>query len=162
MHIDQIMKKDPSVCTPHDPLNEAARIMWEHDCGFVPVVSAHDTRELVGVITDRDICMAAYTRGAPLQSLRVSEVMTTEVATCQAADSVRDAESHMKSARVRRLPVVNDEKQLVGVVSLADLARQTATMRRSKTKDRDLTETAIGDLMGVICEPHPVGEASTA
>jgi len=62
MNVEQIMTKDVATCGPDDTLNEAARIMWERDCGFVPIAESDPTRRVVGIVTDRDLSMAAYTR----------------------------------------------------------------------------------------------------
>src|SRR5262249_40110788 len=108
-----------------DTLNEAARIMWERDCGFVPVVADRSDPRLVGVITDRDICMAAYTKGEPLGAIRIGDVMAKSVMSCRAADEIGTAERVMQQAQVHRLPVVDGAQRLVGVLALADIARAT-------------------------------------
>jgi len=107
-------------CRPGDSLNEAARLMWELDCGAVPVVN--DAGRLVGIITDRDICMAAYTRGKSLPAFSVESAMATEVATAALTDPLETITRLMRQRRVRRVPVV-DRGRLVGIVSLADIAR---------------------------------------
>ncbi len=83
MKIEQLMTKEVRTCPPESGLNEAARIMWEHDCGCVPIVAADRSGRLAGILTDRDVCMAAYTQGKPLAEIRASEVMSDEVVTCQ-------------------------------------------------------------------------------
>jgi signal-transduction protein with cAMP-binding, CBS, and nucleotidyltransferase domain len=119
----QLMKPARS-CQPSDTLNEAARLMWEFDCGAVPVVN-HAGR-LVGMITDRDICMAAYTTGQALAALSVESAMSSDVATAAPHDSVGSIASSMRLKQVRRIPVV-DEGKLVGIVTLADIARHIET-----------------------------------
>ena len=88
MNVEQIMTKDVATCGPDDTLNEAARMMWERDCGFVPIAEPGPTRRLVGIVTDRDLCMAAYTRGRSLGEIRVGDVMSTGVRSCKAADDL--------------------------------------------------------------------------
>jgi len=148
MAIEQLMRKEPIACTAADSLNEAARIMWEHDCGFVPVVDAE--RRLVGVITDRDICMCAYTRGADLKLLKVADAMSTGVYSCTLGESLASAETKMQSAQVRRLPVVDDAGQLVGVRSLSDLARRAGQSKR----DGIPSEREVGHVLGAISQPR--------
>ena len=75
MKVDLVMSKDVASCVPSETLNEAARIMWERDCGIVPVVESRESGKVVGVITDRDICIAAYTRGRPLAQIPIDEAM---------------------------------------------------------------------------------------
>src|SRR5690606_28351921 len=72
MQVRELMTRDVQVCGPRDDLNRAAQIMWDHDCGVVPVVDSE--RRPIGMVTDRDVCMAAYTQGKPLSAIRAEEV----------------------------------------------------------------------------------------
>lgn len=119
MTITELMTREPGVCAPTDSLPAAARIMWERDCGVVPVI---DDGLVVGVITDRDLCMAAYLRGQPLHDCRVSDVMSRPAIVCREQDATDVALNAMREHQVRRLPVVDDQGHLVGIVSLNDLA----------------------------------------
>ncbi len=119
--IRKIMREAPTTCAPTDTLNQAAQIMWEHDCGVVPVV--YPDGALAGIITDRDLCMAAYTRGQPLASITVESAMSGVVETCSPNDSIGHAARSMAQHQVRRLPVVEHGK-LVGLLTLADIARE--------------------------------------
>ena len=154
MKVEQLMTKAVHACRPEDRLNEAARLMWEHDCGAVPVISSEGNGSVVGMITDRDLCMAAYFSGRRLSETSVGEVMSKEVRSCHAADSLSDAEAIMRAGKVRRLPVVDDANQLLGLLSIADLAREARRGRGSKR--RDLTEAQVGDTLAAICEPGAV------
>jgi CBS domain-containing protein len=116
-----IMTRNVGSCSPDESLTNAARVMWEADCGAVPVLDPKGM--LLGVITDRDICMAAYTRGQPLWACAVRSVMSTPTYTCTPEDSVDRVAEIMRTHKVRRVPVVDADKRLVGMVSLADLAR---------------------------------------
>jgi len=129
MLIENVMTKAVWTCTPDDTLSEAARIMWERDCGCVPVVEDGASHRLVGMITDRDVCMSAFFNGQPFEALHVNDAMTRALRTCSPNDSIHDAEEIMRSARVRRLPVVDEAGQLLGLVSLADIAREAGRER---------------------------------
>jgi CBS domain-containing protein len=155
MKVEQLMTKAVHACRPEDRLSEAARLMWEHDCGAVPVVSSHDHGSVVGMITDRDICMAAYFTGRRLSETAVGDVMSKEVRSCHAGDSLSDAAAIMRAGKVRRLPVVDDANQLQGVLSIADLAREARRGRGSKR--RHPTEAQVGDTLATISEPGAVG-----
>jgi CBS domain-containing protein len=124
--VSSVMNDAVRVCSPEEPLNAAVRLMWEGDCGAVPVVS--DTGVLVGIVTDRDACMAAYTKGLPLAAIRVRDVMARHVHTCGPDDSLALAATAMANAQVRRLPVVDSEHRLVGIISLADIARSAPVL----------------------------------
>jgi CBS domain-containing protein len=139
VRISEVMTKDVATCHAGDSLAAAARIMWERDCGFAPVV-ASDTGRLVGVVTDRDACMAAYTKGLRLEEIPVASVMTKEVQTCGPADDVAKAEEVMARHQVRRLPVVDPRGALVGVISLNDLAREALQVRNDRAKG-DVADT---------------------
>lgn len=121
--VRDVMSREPRTCSPQDRLNTAAQQMWEHDCGVLPVVD--DDGRAVGMLTDRDICMAAYTRGLALSEIAVSSAMSASVCSCKASASLRSVMQLMASHQVRRLPVVDETEKVVGIVSLADIARLT-------------------------------------
>ena len=100
MKVKDIMTGDPRVCTPDTTVAEAARLMWDGDCGILPVV---DGGKLVGVVTDRDMYIALATRNERAARLRVGAVATRNVVTCTPEDNVQTALAAMKDARVRRL-----------------------------------------------------------
>jgi CBS domain-containing protein len=152
MRIEQIMTRPVQYCRPEDTLARAAQLMWDHDCGCLPVCSSDGATRILGVITDRDMCMHALFEGKPLTELRVSEAMAQHVRACKPSDTVADAERTMREAQIRRLPVVDRQGRLVGMVSLADLAQEAARERTATTKE--ITETEIGDTLAAICQPQ--------
>lgn len=120
-HVKDLMSANPATCHKEDTLNQAAQLMWEHDCGCIPVVD--DLNRVVGIVTDRDICMGAYTQGRTLRDVPVSSVCAKQVFTCAPDDSVEKAEALMIKHAVRRLPVTQPDGRLVGVLSISDLAK---------------------------------------
>jgi CBS domain-containing protein len=122
MQVREMMSRDVRTCQPTDSTNHAAEIMWESDCGCVPVVEANG--KVVGIITDRDICMAAYTQGRPLTEIDVGSVGSRNVVTVREGDSLHQAEKLMHDAQVRRLPVLDSNERLVGLLSISDFARR--------------------------------------
>jgi CBS domain-containing protein len=122
MNVEQIMNREVKACSPHSPVEDAVRIMWDNDCGCVPVVD--ETNSVVGMLTDRDVCMAAWSRGRTLAEMPVSTVMSTRVYACSPMDSIESAEETMKRQRIRRLPVLGAGKRLIGILSLNDIARE--------------------------------------
>src|SRR5262245_41672311 len=144
MTVQEIMTKDVGSCDPNTDLGQAAKIMWDADCGIVPVVDGE--RHVVGVVTDRDICIALATRPTTAGDIRVREVLTGNVQTCSKDDDVRNVLSVLKSRRVRRLPVVDRQNRLVGILSINDLVACTdARGRASVPADEFL------DAMRAIC-----------
>jgi CBS domain-containing protein len=124
MHVEARMTPEPVVCRPEDSLDTAASRMRDGDCGCLPVVDA-DGR-VVGMVTDRDICMTALTTAATLAEVRVARAMTRHVATTRPLDSLEDAEYTMRQHQVRRLPVVDDRARVIGMLSCHDLLRSVA------------------------------------
>jgi len=121
------MSKEVASCQLSDSLSVAAKIMWEKDCGCVPVVDGHG--RAVSMITDRDICMAAYTQGKQLHDIVVADVCSPGLRTCNRDEPVSDAVNTMAIAQVRRLPVVDADGRLVGLLALSDLIRHAWTDR---------------------------------
>ena len=121
MKVEQIMTVSPATCGQDDTLAQAIERMWDADCGIIPVVDAK-ARVLL-VMTDRDIAMAAATRGLAPGEIRAREMQHKPVISCRPEDDVQHALHLMKSYRVRRLPVTTQEGVLHGIVSLDDIAQ---------------------------------------
>jgi len=155
MEVREVMTAKVQCCGPDDSLEQAARLMWESDCGCLPVCTATDGKaRAVGLITDRDICMCALFEGRPLSGLRVQQAMTQRILACRPADSLEQAERVMQEGQVRRLPVLSAEGQLLGIVSLADLARAAAREGgTSRMIGRDISESEVGVTLAAICKP---------
>ena len=119
MKVADLMTRDVRSCTIHDSLNAAARIMWDHDCGCAPVVDAHS--KLIGIITDRDICMAAYTQGTPLEAIPIERAMSPKVISCARGDDLDTAHRLMRTHEIHRIPVVDSRGKPIGILSLSDV-----------------------------------------
>lgn len=156
MNVDQCMTRDPRTCRAHDSLERAAQIMWEGDCGCVPVVD--DDSKVIGIITDRDICMAAYTRGAPLYSLSVESTMAREVIGCRPGDSLEMALKSMRLRQVRRLPVLDAQGGLLGMLSVTDVVRQATAQGRPRSSS--LSAEEVLSAFSVIGRPRTVQDSS--
>jgi CBS domain-containing protein len=155
MKVQELMSSDVVTCRPDDMLERAAQIMWEHDCGAVPVVDAES--HVVGVITDRDVCMASYTQGRPLWQIPVSTACSHTVYSCTLSDSVQNAEKLMRTTQVRRLPVVDTEGKLWGVISLGDLAQH---VHRPGRKADGLSYESVASTLAAVSQP-PAERASS-
>jgi CBS domain-containing protein len=153
-YVEQLMSRAVATCRPDDRLDAAARIMWEHDCGVVPVTVVEDGGErVVGMLTDRDVCMAAYTQGRPLWDIPATVAMSHVVRSCRPRDTIKSALAVMAAERIRRLPVLDERSdRLVGLLSLADVARQeTRTHPGSSPGDLARTVEALS-----MSRPHDV------
>jgi CBS domain-containing protein len=124
-----IMSRAVRTCLPTDSLNRAAQIMWENNCGAVPVVSPEGL--VLGMITDRDICMASYTQGRNLAALAVEPAMSKGVTACSADEPISSVLEIMQASQVRRVPVIQAGK-VAGIVALADIARWVERQRTGR------------------------------
>lgn len=143
MKVRDLMTSPAITCTAQDSLEVAARLLWEHDSGFLPVVDRHG--RVGAAITDRDICMAAYTQGRRLSDMRVADSMSKTIVACRPEDDVATAVEHMQSNRVRRLPVVDDDGRACGVLSLNDLATRMASDAVGGSMALQVLRAACGD-----------------
>jgi CBS domain-containing protein len=121
MKVSELMTKNAVTCHPEEPLYRAAQIMWDNDCGCVPVVDG--SSKIQGMITDRDVCMAALMEGKTLGEIPITRAMSRAIYACSPDDDVERAAELMRVRRVRRVPVIDPQGEVVGVVSLGDLAR---------------------------------------
>ena len=121
MKVSSLFHRTVTTCTWRDTLEHAAELLWRYDIGCLPVLD--DSGKVAGMITDRDICIAAFLQGAPLRSITVSSVMAKEVASCDADDNIFAVLRTMIARQLHRLPVIDADRQLVGIVSLNDIAR---------------------------------------
>jgi len=148
MKVKDLMTTDVKRCSPETNLAAAAKIMWEGDCGAVPVTDERD--HVVGVITDRDICIAAATRPRTEGEIPVKDVISKVVYTCAPGDDARAALETMKAQKIRRLPVVEQGGRLVGIVSIHDIAAQ------SRSSSGDVSPNAVLDAFIAITAPARV------
>jgi CBS domain-containing protein len=145
-----LMSTPPRTCHPNTDLAAVTQLMWNHDCGFVPVVDADG--HLAGVITDRDICVASATRRLLPERISATQAMSTAVHACVPDDNVEAVLAAMKAHQVRRVPVVDDAGHLQGVVSLNDLVRAVG-------KKGGPTAATVVATLAAICAPRPIAGA---
>jgi CBS domain-containing protein len=130
MKVRDLMVKDVLTVRSNQTLGDAARALWGGDCGAVPI----------GMLTDRDICMAAWSRDRPLSEIPVSSVATGELQSCTEEAEIGDVEQLMRRKQIRRIPVLDSSQRVVGIVSLADIARSVGTQPRSAISALSATE----------------------
>lgn len=120
--VSELMTTNVDCCRPSDSLDTPARIMWDRACGCVPIID-HDRRPL-SMITDRDVCMAAYIQGKALSEITVASAMSKRLLVIRRTDTLSTASAVMRRHGVRRLLVVDDDERLVGLLSIDDITRQ--------------------------------------
>lgn len=117
-----VMTRDVVTCTPENSIVEAAQLMKMEDIGPVLIVDNDDNRNLVGILTDRDIVIKVIAEGQEAKTTRVGDVMSKKLVTCRADDDVDVAMQAMAQYQLRRIPVVEENMRLVGIISQADVA----------------------------------------
>ncbi len=136
LQVREIMNAEVATCTCDTNLDQVASLMWDRDCGAIPVVDV--AHEPVGMVTDRDIAMGAMLSRRSQQDLRVDEIKQLgEVISCTSSDDVRDALKKMRRHQVRRLPVVDETGRLAGILSLGDIIGRTGKKQRTGVSCRD-------------------------
>lgn len=157
MKIHELMTRDVEACHPSDDLASVAMTMWRRNCGIVPVVD--EQNRVLGAITDRDICIATATRHLPPRDLTARDVVSRELFTVHDTDDVRVALEVMQYKQVRRLPVVDANQNLKGIVSMNDIV---LSLKVPATRhDTELSPNEVLQALQSICR-HPEPEKARA
>ncbi len=143
MRVKQIMTRNPVCCTPDSTAREAASLMRDHDCGSIPVVEDTRGKRLTGTVTDRDLAVRGLAAGKGPDT-PVRELMTQDPVTCLPEDEVEDVRQVMVQEMVRRVPVVDEDGLVVGIVAQADIAREEGAA----------TDREVGRIVEAISEPR--------
>ena len=160
MKVKEIMTPNAKACTLTDNLADAARLMWEADCGIIPVVA--EGGKVVGLITDRDICMAGMTKGRNESNIAVEDVISGKVFACKPEDDIHIALNTMRENKVRRLPVVAADGKLEGMLSMNDVV-----LKAKEAGDKRAPELCYADVVNTyksICQhrlPMQQAQATT-
>lgn len=148
MRVSEVMTGNPVCCIPSDTAQTTAIIMRDEDFGFVPIVETKGSRKLVGVVTDRDLCVAVIAEPKiDPTNLAIEQCMTSKLVLCNEDDDLEKVLDLMQENQVRRVPVVNKQNEIQGIVSLSDLVNR-GRIPEGKTREtlKSITE--------------PTGEAS--
>jgi CBS domain-containing protein len=122
MTVRDIMTPEPACCTQDTPVQQVAQTMRDLNVGSIPVVSDMNSKKVIGMITDRDITIRAIANCMDCSSTTVAQCMTTEVSSCPQNSNLEDCLKTMEGRQIRRIPVVNENGSLVGIVAQADIA----------------------------------------
>lgn len=152
MIVRELMSQDVQCCHPADTLQQAAELMWNQDCGAIPVIDGE--QRVIGMITDRDVCMHAMMSGRRLTECAVGDAISADVFACGPSDTVEAAQALMRRRQVRRLPVVDGDQHIVGILSLNDLALRVG---RDSRDSGVAPEALAATLTGVSVHGHATG-----
>jgi CBS domain-containing protein len=133
MKIREVMSPNPVCCVPSDSAQRAARTMCDNNVGSIPIVLDEESRKLVGVITDRDLCCSVVAEGLDPESVTVEKFMTLNPVTCREGEDIESCERLMQEHQIRRMPIVDAQERVIGIVAQADLALKDKPERVSKT-----------------------------
>jgi len=131
MKCREIMTKDPVCCLPDDEVQKAAKLMKDENVGVIPIIEDEDTKTLLGIVTDRDLALRVVAEARDLDSTRIKDVMTTGAVSCQPEDDLQKALDAMEENQVRRIPVVDSNQKIVGIIAQADVATRLGEPKRT-------------------------------
>jgi len=151
MNVREIMTEEVGTCSSDETCSAAVKIMWDCDCGIVPIIDSG--RRVVGAITDRDIAIACWSRDCSPGQIRIEDCMTRDVHCCSPGDRVGKAERLMEGYQVRRLPVEDSEGCLCGIVSLADIARRSEPKAKGSAQ-ADIRPEKVVEAYAAVCQPR--------
>ncbi len=146
MKVKKIMTRSVGVCRENDSLAKAVEVMWQKDCGFVPVVDKKS--KLVGTITDRDVAVSVFLQNKPASEIKASDVINGKVVTCSSKDKIEKVLKTMKKHQIKRLPVIGKNDKLEGIISITDILL-------ASDKDKSLQKKVLKTLEA-IGKPRPI------
>jgi CBS domain-containing protein len=152
MIVADLMTRNAVSVRSGQSLAAAAKLMWDSDCGAVPVIEGEEGK-VTGIVTDRDICMATWSRDLPPSSIFVDEVMSRDLVQCSPQDTIKRVETLMRAKQIRRIPVVDSGQHLLGILSLADIARATSDSSALRSGG-DLSSEGLAKTLAGICRSH--------
>ena len=137
-----VMTKNPICCQPDDMATKAAELMKSENIGSIPVIENDQTKILVGIVTDRDLTLKIIAEGLDAKSTKVDAVMTRKVVTCRADDDSQKALDAMSEHQLRRIPVVDDDNKIVGIIAQADVATRVDHPKRIAALVKEISQSA--------------------
>jgi CBS domain-containing protein len=140
---DELMTKDPVCCLPSSMVEQAAQLMKRENIGPIPVIEDEQTRKLVGIVTDRDLALKVIAEGRDPKSTKVEAVMTRKVVTCRADDDLQKALDAMSENQLRRIPVVDKDNRIVGIIAQADVATRANQPEKTAAVVKEISQSNV-------------------
>ncbi len=146
MKIEKIMTKAVGCCVSEDTLTKVAKIMRQKNCGGVPIIDGEN--QVIGIITDRDVCLAALSQNKKISQIKAAELIGAKIISCAASDKIEDALKKMRKNQIKRLPVIGKNGELVGILSVSDVLM-------SARKNKKLQKKIYSTLRDIF-QPRPI------
>jgi CBS domain-containing protein len=137
---NEAMTKNPVCCLPHDSVAKAAELMKSENIGSIPVIENEQTNKLVGIVTDRDLALKIVAEGRDAKSTKVEAVMTHKVVTCRADDDMQKALDAMAEHQLRRIPVVDHDNKILGIIAQADVATRVDQPEKTAEMVKEISQ----------------------
>ena len=138
---NEVMTKNLVCCLPNDMVAKVAQLMKSKDIGPVPIIENEQTKKLVGIVTDRDLALKIVAEGRDAKSTKAEEVMTRKVVTCRGEDDVQKALDAMSEHQLRRIPVVDNDNRIVGIIAQADVATRVDQPAKTAEVVKDISQS---------------------
>jgi len=138
-----VLTKDPVCCLPGDTVEQAARLMKKEDVGPIPVIESRQSKKLLGIVTDRDMAVKVVAEGRDNKKTKVEEIMTRNPVTCHPNDDLQVALDAMAQHQIRRVPVVDDQGRITGIIAQADVATRTDDPEKTADVVEEISRSSI-------------------
>jgi len=139
---NEVMTKKPVCCLPDDLATDAAELMKKEHVGSIPIIEDEQTRKLVGIVTDRDLTIRIVAEGLDAKSTKVETIMTRNVVTCSAEDDLQKAVDTMSKHQLRRIPVVDEDNKILGIIAQADVAMHFDHPKRTAAMVKEISQVS--------------------
>jgi CBS domain-containing protein len=136
----EVMTKKPVFCLPTDMVVKAAKLMKSENVGSIPVVESEQSQELIGIVTDRDLALRIVAEGLDAKSTKIEAAMTRKVVTCLADDDLQKVVDTMSKHQLRRIPVINKNNEIIGMISQADVAIHYDHPKRTAAMVKEISQ----------------------
>jgi CBS domain-containing protein len=138
---DEVMTKKPVCCRPDDMVVKVAQLMQRENIGSIPVIENELTQKLVGIVTDRDLALKIVAKGRDAKSTKVEAVMTRQIVTCRAGDDLQMALDAMAEHQLRRIPIVDTNDKIVGIIAQADVATRVNQPEKTAAMVKEISQS---------------------
>jgi CBS domain-containing protein len=137
---NEVMTENPVCCLPSDTVSKVAELMKSKNIGPVPIIENEQTKKLVGIVTDRDLALKIVADARDPRSMKAEDVMTREVVTCRAEDDLQNAMDAMSGHKLRRIPVIDNNNRIVGIIAQADVATRVDQSEKTAAMVRGISQ----------------------